>query len=38
MAIHWSAIRHDLSMHVIVAFDLMERRLSDIPFPDDFGR
>ncbi|MCI07198.1 F-box protein, partial [Trifolium medium] len=37
MAIHWSAIRHDLSMNVIVAFDLMERRLSDIPFPVGFG-
>ncbi|KAK2358122.1 hypothetical protein QL285_095334 [Trifolium repens] len=35
-AIHWFAIRHDISMRVIVAFDLIERRLSDIPVPDAF--
>ncbi|XP_045831788.1 F-box/kelch-repeat protein At3g06240-like [Trifolium pratense] len=37
-AIHWSVVRHDLWMQVIVAFDLIERRLSNIPFPDDFDR
>ena len=35
-AIHWLAYRHDLPMNVIVAFDLMERKLLDLSLPDDF--
>jgi F-box interacting protein len=33
-AIHWLAFRCDLNVHVIVAFDLMERKLFEIPLPD----
>ena len=36
-AIHWLAFRHDLPMNnVIVAFDLMERKLLELSLPDDF--
>lgn len=34
-AIHWLAFHLDLSMNVIVAFDLIERKLLDISLPDD---
>ncbi|RHN52061.1 putative F-box domain, galactose oxidase/kelch, beta-propeller, F-box associated interaction [Medicago truncatula] len=34
-AIHWLAFRHDLSMKVIIAFDLIERKLFDMSLPDD---
>ncbi|CAJ2654080.1 unnamed protein product [Trifolium pratense] len=34
-AIHWLARRCDLQVYVIVAFDLMERKLFEMPFPDD---
>jgi F-box interacting protein len=33
--IHWLARRCDLSVYVIVAFDLMKRKLLEMPFPDD---
>ncbi|XP_045821594.1 F-box/kelch-repeat protein At3g23880-like [Trifolium pratense] len=36
-AIHWLAFRFDLMVHVIVVFDLMERKLLEIPTPDGFG-
>jgi len=35
-AIHGFAHRRDLSMDVIVAFDLMERKLLEMSLPDDF--
>ncbi|CAJ2643908.1 unnamed protein product [Trifolium pratense] len=35
-AIYWMAFRHDISRNVIVGFDLMERKLLDLQFPDDF--
>ena len=35
-AIHWLAFRHDVSMNVILAFDLVERGFSEIPLPKDF--
>ncbi|CAJ2634488.1 unnamed protein product [Trifolium pratense] len=35
-AIHWLAFRHDISMNLIVAFDLMEKKLLDIHLPNDF--
>ena len=34
-AFHWVARRNDLSVDVIV-FDLMERKLLEMPLPDDF--
>lgn len=34
--IHWLALRRDLGLTVIVAFDLMERKLFEIPIPSDF--
>ncbi|GAU41609.1 hypothetical protein TSUD_196790 [Trifolium subterraneum] len=34
-AIHWYAYRHDLRYEVIVAFDLMERKLLEMGLPDD---
>ncbi|KAK7363683.1 hypothetical protein VNO77_05834 [Canavalia gladiata] len=34
-AIHWLAFRSDISVNVIVAFDLTERSFSEIPLPDD---
>ncbi|GAU41608.1 hypothetical protein TSUD_196780 [Trifolium subterraneum] len=34
-AIHWFAFRHDLRYDVIVAFDLMERKLLEMCLPDD---
>ncbi|KAK2411915.1 F-box/kelch-repeat protein [Trifolium repens] len=37
-AIHWFAYRHDLDKLVIVAFDLLERKLFDMHLPDDFDR
>ncbi|AES91690.1 putative F-box domain-containing protein [Medicago truncatula] len=36
-AIHWLAFHNDLARDVIIAFDLMERRLLEMPFPDGFG-
>ena len=35
-AIHWLACRDDLLKDVILAFDLMERKLFEISLPDDF--
>ncbi|RDX92868.1 F-box/kelch-repeat protein, partial [Mucuna pruriens] len=35
-AIHWLAFRSDVSMNVILAFDLTERSFSEIPLPLDF--
>jgi hypothetical protein len=35
-SIHWLARHPDLFMDVIIAFDLMERKLFDMPFPDCF--
>ncbi|XP_058733747.1 F-box/kelch-repeat protein At3g06240-like [Vicia villosa] len=35
-AIHWTAYRHYDDLKVIVAFDLMERNLLEIPFSDEF--
>jgi F-box interacting protein len=35
-AIHWLAFRHDISMNVIVAFDLMEKKLLNMHLPNDF--
>jgi hypothetical protein len=32
------AIRPDTGDHLVVAFDLMERKLVEIPIPDDIGR
>jgi hypothetical protein len=37
-AIHWVAYRSDLIRHVVVAFDLLERKLFDMHLPDDFDR
>ncbi|CAJ2634485.1 unnamed protein product [Trifolium pratense] len=37
-AIHWFAYRCDLNRQVIVAFDLLERKLFDMHLPDDFHR
>ncbi|KAI5415276.1 F-box protein CPR1 [Lathyrus oleraceus] len=34
-AIHWLAYRYDLHLHVIVSFDLMERKLSYMHLPHD---
>ncbi|XP_058731790.1 F-box/kelch-repeat protein At3g06240-like [Vicia villosa] len=34
-AIHWMAYRYDLQTDVIVAFDLMEKKLSYMPLPHD---
>lgn len=33
-AIHWLTFRYDLCVFVIVAFDLIERKLFEIPLPD----
>ncbi|CAJ2634492.1 unnamed protein product [Trifolium pratense] len=35
-AIHWLAYGVDLSVNLIVAFDLMERKLLEMSLPDDF--
>ncbi|GAU41597.1 hypothetical protein TSUD_196660 [Trifolium subterraneum] len=35
-AIHWLAFREDLSVNLVVAFDLMERKLLEMSLPDDF--
>jgi F-box interacting protein len=35
-AFHWVAGRNDLSVDVSVVFDLMERKLLEMPLPDDF--
>jgi len=35
-AIHWMALSHDLGWSVIVAFDLMERKLFEMPLPSEF--
>jgi F-box interacting protein len=37
-AVHWLALRHDLRLDVIVAFDLMERKLFEMPVPNDFDK
>ena len=34
--IHWFSFRHDLSMDVIVGFDLVDRKLFEMLFPDGF--
>ncbi|KAJ1427234.1 F-box-like domain superfamily [Sesbania bispinosa] len=34
-AIHWVAFRHDISVNVIVAFDLMEKSIFEIPLLDN---
>jgi F-box interacting protein len=34
-SIHWLALRHDLRWNVIVAFDLMERKLFEMPLPNN---
>jgi len=36
--IHWMAFRDDLWIAVIIAFDLTERKLLDLAFPDDHNR
>ncbi|CAJ2659248.1 unnamed protein product [Trifolium pratense] len=36
-AIHWFAHCLDLQKDIIVAFDLMERKLLDMHLPDQFG-
>ncbi|XP_058759145.1 F-box/kelch-repeat protein At3g06240-like [Vicia villosa] len=35
-ALHWLASRDDLNVYVIFAFDLVERELLEMSFPDDF--
>ncbi|XP_050870498.1 F-box/kelch-repeat protein At3g06240-like [Lathyrus oleraceus] len=35
-AIHWLTFRHDSSMDVIVAFHLVEQKLLEIYYPDEF--
>ncbi|XP_057443526.1 F-box/kelch-repeat protein At3g06240-like [Lotus japonicus] len=35
-SIHWVAFHHDTLVDLIVAFDLIEKRVSEIPLPDDF--
>ncbi|KAJ1423061.1 Galactose oxidase/kelch, beta-propeller [Sesbania bispinosa] len=35
-AIHWVAFRHDISLNVILAFDLMERSLFEVPLLENF--
>jgi F-box interacting protein len=35
-AIHWFAFLHDLSLDVIIAFDLMEKKLLEMSLPDNF--
>jgi F-box interacting protein len=37
-AIHWLAFRPDFEIDVIVAFDLMERKLFEVPLPDHFNQ
>ncbi|MCI22795.1 F-box protein, partial [Trifolium medium] len=37
-AIHWFAYYPDLQEYVIVAFDLMEKKLFNMHLPDDFDR
>ncbi|XP_058732832.1 F-box/kelch-repeat protein At3g06240-like [Vicia villosa] len=34
-AIHWLALHSDSLMEVIIAFDLIERKLFEMPFPND---
>jgi len=36
-AIHWLAFHNDLARDVIIAFDLTERTLLEMSFPDGFG-
>jgi len=36
--VHWLALRHDSGWNVIVAFDIMERKLFEMPIPSDFDR
>jgi F-box interacting protein len=35
-AIYWMAYRRNISGNIIVGFDLMDRKLFDMQFPDDF--
>jgi F-box interacting protein len=35
-AIHWLSCRCDIKIQVIVAFDLLDRKLFEMPFPDYF--
>lgn len=35
-AIHWLVVRGDIKRQVIIAFDLMDRKLLEMPFPDGF--
>ena len=35
-AFHWVACRNDLLVDVIIVFDLMEKKLLEMPLPDDF--
>jgi F-box interacting protein len=37
-AIHWLTFRVDQEIYVIIAFDLMERKLFEIPLPDHFNQ
>ncbi|AES87234.1 galactose oxidase [Medicago truncatula] len=36
-AIHWLAYRRDLKLNVIVTFDLMEKKMFEMPVPSDFN-
>jgi F-box interacting protein len=36
--IHWLAYRRDLDLDVIVAFDLMEKKMFEMPVPSDFAQ
>ena len=35
-AIHWLVFPYDLSVNIIAAFDLMEKKLLEIRLPDDY--
>ncbi|XP_028761021.1 F-box/kelch-repeat protein At3g06240-like isoform X2 [Neltuma alba] len=35
-AIHWLAFRHDTEVELILAFNVTQRKFTDIPLPDDF--
>ncbi|XP_054786491.1 F-box/kelch-repeat protein At3g23880-like isoform X2 [Prosopis cineraria] len=35
-AIHWLAFRHDTSVELILAFNVIQRKLVEIPLPGDF--
>ncbi|XP_054787566.1 F-box/kelch-repeat protein At3g06240-like [Prosopis cineraria] len=36
-AIHWLAFRHDTSVELILAFNVIQRKLIEIPLPGDFS-